>query len=315
MIFLLPFLPAFAAALTVSIGEAVGIGASVFGIGAGIKGSINYHQAKNIQEAAQAGYHNMVARIRRRKKTVQKRLEDFGKLKLETYTGIIHEAAETLSRFKIIDLSSFKDIQVDYIKFFNQELDFFEKSFIKASDVLSCLSAGVNAAVHDTFPYKDTPPLFQFVGAFGIKTMPSFTLPNIPYSAITIAGLSWGISGDAALTRAEFTATEIARQTKKMKLILAGFNALITRITEGETLTTTLTGELGMVLESLQDARLSPDEAVSDFLAVNIETAITLTRTLKQVIEVDIVTGNGMLTMESGILFQKIAKEHLNHVG
>jgi hypothetical protein len=70
-----------------------------------------------------------------------------------------------------------------------------------------------------------------------------------------------------------------------------------------------------MVLEPLQDARLSPDEPVSDSLAADIETAITLTRTLKQVIEVDIVTGNGMLTMESGVLFQKIAKERLNYVG
>jgi hypothetical protein len=314
MFFLLPLMP-FAAGAAVTIGEVIGIGASVFGIGVGIKGAIDYHQAKNVQDTALAGYHNMVARIRRKKKAVQKRLEDFGKLKLETYTGIIHETAEILSRFKIINLSSFKDIQVEYIKFFNHELDFLEKSFIKASDVLSCLSAGINAAVNDTFPYKDTPPLYQCVGAFGIKTIPSFTLPNIPYSAITIAGLSWGISGDAARTRAEFTAAEIARETEKMKSILAGFNALSTRITEGETLTTTITGELGIVLESLQNARLSPDEPVSDSLAANIETAITLTRTLKQVIEVDIVTGNGMLTMESGILFQKIAKEHLNHVG
>jgi hypothetical protein len=56
MIFLLPFLPAFAAAVTVSIGEAVGIGASVIGIGAAIKGAADYHTAKSVQDDSLGEY-------------------------------------------------------------------------------------------------------------------------------------------------------------------------------------------------------------------------------------------------------------------
>jgi hypothetical protein len=312
MFFLLPLVP-LATTATVTIGEALGIGASVFGIGAGIKGAIDYHEAKTLQESAHAKFRTMAARIRRKAKAVQKRLEAFGKLKLETYTGIIQEAVDALSHFKIIDLSSFKDIQVERVSFIKQELDLLEKSSIKASDVLSCLSVGINTAVHDRIPYKDTPPLFRSLGAF-INPKTSFILPNIPYAAITMAGLSWGISGDAAKTCAKMTAADIAHETEKMRPVLTECKALINRITEGRTLITTVTGKLRTVLKPLQETPPVSGETLSDSLAENIETAISLTKALKQVIEVDIVNGNGLLTKESGVVFQKIAKEHLNYV-
>jgi hypothetical protein len=51
MFFLLPLLPAFAAA-AVSIGEAVGIGVSAFGIGAAIKGAAEYNRASSVRKSA-----------------------------------------------------------------------------------------------------------------------------------------------------------------------------------------------------------------------------------------------------------------------
>ena len=61
------FLPIFAAATaaTVTIGEAVGLGAAAIGIGAGIKGAMDYRNAKKLKEEADAEYRAMASRIRR----------------------------------------------------------------------------------------------------------------------------------------------------------------------------------------------------------------------------------------------------------
>ena len=303
MIFLLPFLPAFAAA-TVSIGEAIGIGASVIGIGAAVKGAADYHKAQSIQQNAASEYRETVERIERKSKAVQKRLESFGLLKLQTYTGIIKEAVNVLSNFISVDLSLFKDIQVERIRFFSTELTGLKESVIKASDVLSCLSVGVNTAVHDRFPYKDTPPIFQTIGAFGLKPLPTNGLPYIPYTAITMAGLTWGISGNMAKTQAETNAVYASSEIEKMKPVETGFDALIECIAEGEKLIGALTGKLRLLLAEL---KLLPE---SDKTAGRIENAIALTKALKQIIEVDICDGNGLLTPQSGVLFHAIRKEY-----
>lgn len=302
MFFLLPFLPAFAAA-TVSIGEALGIGASVIGIGAAVKGAADYHHAKNVQDSASAEYQGAVERIKRKSKEVQKRLESFGLLKLRTYTGIIHDAVELLSKFISVDLSSFKDIQVEHIQFFSNELTGLNDSVVKASDILNCLSAGVNTAVNDRFAYKDTPPIFQNIGAFGLR-IPSNGLPPIPYAAITMAGLAWGISGSSAKLQAETNAVYASTEIEKLKQVETGFDALIERITEGETLIGALTGKLRLLLSEL---KLLPESAET---AGRIETAIALSKTLKQIIEVDLCDGNGLLTPQSGVLFHAVRKEY-----
>ncbi|MDR2476165.1 MAG: hypothetical protein LBD18_00055 [Treponema sp.] len=117
-------------------------------------------------------------KINRKAREAQNQLESFGLLKLRTYTGIIGEAVETLSRFISVDLSAFKDIQVERIRFFSNELVGLKNSVVKASYVLSCLAVGVTTAVNDRFPYKDTPPIFKTIGAFGLK-IPANDLPNI----------------------------------------------------------------------------------------------------------------------------------------
>jgi hypothetical protein len=309
MFFIVPLLPAFAA-LAVSIGEAVGIGAGLIGIGAGIKGSADYHQAKTLREDAYNHYQTMEARIRRETRAVQKRLEDFSRLKLETYTGIIKEAAGVLSRFRNIDLSSFRDIQIEHISFFTRELNDLEKSCIKASDVLSCLSAGVNTAVHDRFPYKRMPPLIQTAGLFG-GAKPSISgLPDISYAALAMAGLTWGISGGKAKTLARASAAQLSCETEKMESVLAGCTALLERIGEGEHLIASLTEKLRIVLTFLQSSSAPVTNEASPETAAYIETAVSLTRALKQVIETDVCGGDGLLTAESGIVFSKIKKEY-----
>jgi hypothetical protein len=292
------------ASLTVSIGEAIGIGASVIGLGAAVKGTVDYCAAKSIQENAYTEYQDMTSRIRHNADILQNKLEDFGLLKLQTYTGIIQEAVEIVSRFKQVDLSAFKDIQIENISFINDELDTLKASCVKASDVLACVSIGVNTAVYDRIPYKDTPPLIQAIGAFGYKPQAAIVLPDISYAAITMAGFSWGISGIGAKVQAETNAIQVSGEIERMESVLYGFNALTAHIAEGEKLLAGLTDRLRLVLLELKLVPDSPD------MERHIDIAISLTRALKQIIETDICTGNGLLAPESGILFRSIQKEY-----
>jgi len=67
------FLPAvIAQAIAVTVGEAIGIGATVFGIGAGIKGAIDYQKAKKLKDKADEEYREMATRIRRQAMRIKK---------------------------------------------------------------------------------------------------------------------------------------------------------------------------------------------------------------------------------------------------
>ena len=70
------FLPMLAAtAIKVTVAEAIGIGATVFGIGAGIKGAIDYSKAKKLKAEAEAEYQQMAHRIRQRTAKLKKNSE------------------------------------------------------------------------------------------------------------------------------------------------------------------------------------------------------------------------------------------------
>jgi hypothetical protein len=309
MFFIAPFLPAFTA-VTVSIGEAVGIGAGAVGIGAAIKGAADYNRAASLRKTANEEYRTMALKLKRKARAVQNRFAAFGMLKLRTWTGVIREAAEALSRFKKIGLSSFSDIQVEHIAFLKNDLALLETRCVKAGDVLSALSIGVNAAVNDRCSCKDLPPIIPAIGTFGIKEFPGNGLPHIPYAAIALAGISWGLSGNAAKSAAEADAALLSRETEKMESVLAGFKALVDRIAEGESLIATLTGKLKNVLETLATFGMPGKQPLPASIAVRLEAAVSLTRALKRVIETDICAGNGLVNAQSGVVFHKIRKEY-----
>jgi hypothetical protein len=66
-------LPVFSA-LTFTVGETLGLGATIFGIGAGIKGAIDYQKAKKLKAEADAEYHEMASRIKRQALQTKKNL-------------------------------------------------------------------------------------------------------------------------------------------------------------------------------------------------------------------------------------------------
>jgi hypothetical protein len=72
MVFLLPLFAAKAAVATITVGEALGISAAVLGIGAGIKGSVDYQKAKKLKAEAEAEYQEMARSIRKRAARLKK---------------------------------------------------------------------------------------------------------------------------------------------------------------------------------------------------------------------------------------------------
>ena len=69
--FILPVVMA-ATAVKITVAEVIGIGATVFGIGAGIKGAMDYSKAKKLKAEAEAEYQEMATRIRRRSAKLKK---------------------------------------------------------------------------------------------------------------------------------------------------------------------------------------------------------------------------------------------------
>ena len=119
-----------------------------------------------------------------------------------------------------------------------------------------------------------------------------------------MAGITWGMSGSLARQQAETNAAYALSEIEKLKPVETGFDALLERIAEGENLVNSLTGKLRVALAAL---KLLPE---SDETAKRIENAVSLTRVLKQIIEVDICSGDGLLSPESGVLFHTVRKEY-----
>jgi hypothetical protein len=79
-------------------------------------------------------------------------------------------------------------------------------------------------------------------------------------------------------------------------------------VDEGGSLIAALTEKLRAVLGRLQSVPVTNETPPET--AAYIETAVSLTRALKQVIETDVCGGNGLLTAESGVVFTRIRKEY-----
>ena len=217
---------------------------------------------------------------------------------------------KVLSKYKSIDLSAYKTIEIDNIRFINAELSNLEKSCIQASDVLNCISVGIHTALNDCIPYKTMPVIIEIVGAFG--TNKAITqLPAIPYAGITMAGINWGISGNLAKLRAQESSVEIMIETERMACVLSGLRAIEKRVDEGESLLYALSAKLKASLEKLQSYP-EEKEQLSDKILNELDISIRLIKSIKEIIETDICDAQGFLTKKSGVIFRKIGKEVCN---
>jgi len=215
-----------------------------------------------------------------------------------------------LSKYKTIDLSAYKTVAVASVRFINVELDNLEKVCIQASEVLNCIAVGISTALNDRIPYKNTPILIETVGAFGMEKTAK-QLPAIPYAGITMAGISWGISGSLAKTKAQGEVVEAKIETERMACVLSGLKAITNRIAEGEALLYALSRKLNKSLKALQSLA-GKDSELSEEAGKELDTSVQLIKSLKQVIETDICNADGLLTKKSGVIFRKIEQEVQN---
>ena len=204
-------------------------------------------------------------------------------------------------------MSAYKAVAVESVRFIGVELENLEKSCIKASDVLSCVSVGISTALNDRIPYKNTPILIETVGAFGVgKT--AGRLPSIPYAGITMAGICWGINGSLAKTKAQEESIEAKIEAERMARVLDALKAIENRVDEGETLLYALSEKLKKSLAALQSLAEN-GTGLSEEAVKELDASIRLVKSIKQVIETDICNADGFLTRKSGVVFRKIEKE------
>ncbi|ULQ60398.1 hypothetical protein K7I13_03565 [Brucepastera parasyntrophica] len=295
---MLIFLPA-AITAAVSLGEILGTGVGIIGIGAGIRGIADCRKSAEIQNAARDSYLLELRRIRRYARRIQKRLEQFGRLKLEIYSGIIREAVESLSRFRGTELTPFRNTETIGVYSIAPELDSLERACIKAGDILEGLSLGIAQVVQCRSVYGKRLPSLIAAGAFGLNPL------STVFPAIT--GLFFGAKAAGIKTAALRNAAKIEIRREKLQAYLAQLRAVSARVREGEQLISALSGKIRTQLCFLDN--VSGFE-ITESVSGHINMTVLLLRALKSVIEVDIVSGNGTLTKGSGVLFRKIHREY-----
>jgi hypothetical protein len=183
-----------------------------------------------------------------------------------------------LSKYRTIDLTAYKAVTVESVRFIGVELENLEKTCIQASDVLSCISAGINTALNDRIPYKNTPILIETAGAFGVgKTVSQ--LPSIPYAGITMAGICWGINGSLAEAKAWEESMEAKIETERMACVLDGLKAVENRVVEGESLLYALSGKLKKSLTTLQSLTGDKKE-LSEEAAKELDVSVNLVKSI-----------------------------------
>ena len=217
---------------------------------------------------------------------------------------MIGNAVKILSKYKKIDLSTYKSISIENVRFINTELENLEKTCIQASDVLNCISVGIKTALTDNIPYHNTPALIQIVGLLGFGNI----LKYLPYAGITMAGVTWGISGSLAKSKAEGEAVCIKIEAQRMSGVLYGLKAIESRVDEGEALLYALSKKLKKALDKFKSLVGKSDE-LSEDATIELNASIQLIKSIKQVIETDICNAEGFLNRNCGIVFRKIEQE------
>ncbi|MCL2044743.1 MAG: hypothetical protein FWG89_11460 [Treponema sp.] len=153
--------------------------------------------------------------------------------------------------------------------------------------------------------------MIEIIGASGVNNTAK-GLSAIPYAGITMAGISWGISGSLAKAKAQVTSVDTRIETEQMVSVLDGLKTIDRRVAEGEALLYSLSIKLKKSLDALQSLPVKEGE-LSEAAAKEIDTSIRLIKSLKQVIETDICNADGYLTKKSGVIFRKIEQE-VTHV-
>ncbi|MBP7480768.1 MAG: hypothetical protein KA785_10010 [Spirochaetaceae bacterium] len=291
MFFLLPLIPVIGAAITSA--EIISGIVTAVGVGATIKGAVDYHDAKKKETEALEHYELKKSKVNNEVKRVQTSLEKFGSQKLTAYNGVLRQSVNILIEYKNVHLSKLKNGTAGKVQYLNKDMRDFFDVYNKDTDRISMLSKKLNSGVNKINASLD----LQRLGAFGM----SGSMLNNSISLLT-QSISFAVGGSRAKDKAQKVASAVRIERERMEETITLCRNLRKRIAEGSSVLNRLSNDMTHVMEDLaQDQESSAQES-------SIEKLLLLSKTMKRVIDIDICTTEGVLLEKAGLLYTEVNK-------
>jgi len=291
MFFLLPLIPVIGAAITSA--EIISGIVTAVGVGATIKGAVDYHDAKKKETEALEHYELKKSKVNNEVKRVQTSLEKFGSQKLTAYNGVLRQSVNILIEFKNVHLSKLKNGTAGKVQYLNKDMRDFFDVYYKDTDRISMLSKNLNRGINKINASLD----LQRLGAFGM----SGSMLNNSISLLT-QSISFAVGGSRAKDKAQKVASAVRIERERMEETITLCRNLRKRIAEGSSVLNRLSNDMTHVMEDLaQDQESSAQES-------SIEKLLLLSKTMKKVIDIDICTTEGVLLEKAGLLYTEVNK-------
>lgn len=291
MFFLLPLIPVIGSAITSA--EIISGIVTAVGVGATIKGAVDYHDAKKKETEALEHYELKKSKVNNEVKRVQTSLEKFGSQKLTAYNGVLRQSVNILIEFKNVHLSKLKNGTAGKVQYLNKDMRDFFDVYNKDTDRISMLSKNLNRGINKINASLD----LQRLGAFGM----SGSMLNNSISLLT-QSISFAVGGSRAKDKAQKVASAVRIERERMEETITLCRNLRKRIAEGSSVLNRLSNDMTHVMEDLaQDQESSAQES-------SIEKLLLLSKTMKKVIDIDICTTEGVLLEKAGLLYTEVNK-------
>lgn len=291
MFFLLPLIPVIGAAITSA--EIISGIVTAVGVGATIKGAVDYHDAKKKETEALEHYELKKSKVNNEVKRVQTSLEKFGSQKLTAYNGVLRQSVNILIEYKNVHLSKLKNGTAGKVQYLNKDMRDFFDVYNKDTDRISMLSKKLNSGINKINASLD----LQRLGAFGM----SGSMLNNSISLLT-QSISFAVGGSRAKDKAQKVASTVRIERERMEETITLCRNLRKRIAEGSSVLNRLSNDMTHVMEDLaQDQESSAQES-------SIEKLLLLSKTMKRVIDIDICTTEGVLLEKAGLLYTEVNK-------
>lgn len=291
MFFLLPLIPVIGAAITSA--EIISGIVTAVGVGATIKGAVDYHDAKKKETEALEHYELKKSKVNNEVKRVQTSLEKFGSQKLTAYNGVLRQSVNILIEYKNVHLSKLKNGTAGKVQYLNKDIRDFFDVYNKDTDRISMLSKNLNSGINKINASLD----LQRLGAFGM----SGSMLNNSISLLT-QSISFAVGGSRAKDKAQKVASAVRIERERMEETITLCRNLRKRIAEGSSVLNRLSNDMTHVMEDLaQDQESSAHES-------SIEKLLLLSKTMKRVIDIDICTTEGVLLEKAGLLYTEVNK-------
>ena len=291
MFFLLPLIPVIGAAITSA--EIISGIVTAVGVGATIKGAVDYHDAKKKETEALEHYELKKSKVNNEVKRVQTSLEKFGSQKLTAYNGVLRQSVNILIEYKNVHLSKLKNGTAGKVQYLNKDMRDFFDVYNKDTDRISMLSKNLKSGINKINASLD----LQRLGAFGM----SGSMLNNSISLLT-QSISFAVGGSRAKDKAQKVASAVRIERERMEETITLCRNLRKRIAEGSSVLNRLSNDMTHIMEDLaQDQESSAQES-------SIEKLLLLSKTMKRVIDIDICTTEGVLLEKAGLLYTAVNK-------